>query len=167
MHVKPNIHRRAPLWVKLFSRWIVLHFAIDNSFLKKFHQVVPRLNCWLHCSHHSNTWAVCLYTTKTDALHASGSRSLSPDFLVESPREILVRSFKIASSYSFISRSNKLMASLKHGPLLQRSWTFGFTDALSVTASLLTQHDEGGRPLFVSRRVGGVLAGVAAGVGHL
>lgn len=30
----------------------------------------------------------------------------------------------------------------------------------------LTEHDEGGRPLLVSGRVGGVLAGVAAGVGH-
>lgn len=40
---------------------------------------------------------------------------------------------------------------------------------LSVIAHLafqLTEHDEGSRPLFISRRVGGVLAGVAAGVGH-
>lgn len=31
---------------------------------------------------------------------------------------------------------------------------------------LLTKHDEGGCPLFVSRRVGGVLAGISTGVGH-
>lgn len=30
----------------------------------------------------------------------------------------------------------------------------------------LTQHDQSRRPLFIPRRVGGVLAGVAAGVGH-
>lgn len=32
--------------------------------------------------------------------------------------------------------------------------------------SQLTEHDEGSRPLFISRRVGGVLAGIMAGVGH-
>lgn len=38
---------------------------------------------------------------------------------------------------------------------------------LGFITSRLTEHDERGRPLFVPRRVGGVLAGVAAGVGHL
>lgn len=41
-----------------------------------------------------------------------------------------------------------------------------FTMLLSHLAFQLTEHDEGSRPLFISRRVGGVLAGVAAGVGH-
>lgn len=30
----------------------------------------------------------------------------------------------------------------------------------------LTKHDEGGCPLFISSRIGGVLAGIATGVGH-
>lgn len=37
---------------------------------------------------------------------------------------------------------------------------------LQRETSELTEHDEGSRPLFVPRGVGGVLAGVPAGIGH-